>query len=558
MRTAFPRLTGRALAGLLWLALGVSLAGAGDAGDPGRPEVGERASLVIPQECAVVRRLAIRRSNVFDADESHTRRFYGRWANRLHAVTREPVIRRGLRFAPGDSVCRDDLEAAVRRLRAYRFLRGNIDVTVDPAPGDSVDVTLHTRDAWTTRPTFQFRKDGRVTTWSIGLSESNLLGLGKGAGVEVGRGEVHGFYGGWLRDPQFTRFEMLFQAGLYDGDDLWLRSLLVERPYERARTPWGLRLEDSAYRGIVVDHRGGVDGPEWHTDQWLVNAGGGVRLWSRGETALRAGPAVHLLRERYRPPVEDAETPALPGGQLADRDIRMIGAELDLARSRYSDRAGINAFYRSEDFDLGATFRLRGGYSAQTWGAARDGWWFGGRGTQGLSLGPRRFLLGTISGEGQWAGGRAEDVRIQTALNGYANLDRRQTLAAAVRYGHGTRMAPQAVYTLGAITGLRGFESYRYWGERSLLVNLEDRIAIADDLLGLLTAGLTVFSDWGWVWPAGSHQEARPRGVVGLGLRLLGSRTAGTLVTRIDIGFPVAGAPPGAGPVISIGTGQVF
>ncbi len=555
MPTAYPGQTSRIGAALLWFALSAPAAVAGDAD---LPDVGEQITIRTPRECGVVRHLTVRRSNVFGAEESHARLFYGRWANRLHAVTREAVVRRGLHFAPGDSVCRDDLEAAVRRLRGYRFLREDIDVAVEAAPGDSIDIEFHTRDAWTTRPTLEFRKDGKVTTWSMGLEESNVLGLGKGAGLELGRGEVKTFYGGWYRDPQFTRSDVLFYAELFEGDDLWLRGLLVERPYERPRTPWGLHVQAQTFRGIVVDHRGGVDGPEWHTDQWLVKASGGARLWGRGETALRAGPAVHLLRERYRPPDAGSDAPALPGEALAARDVRMVGVELDFARSRYSERTGINAFHRSEDFDLGTTLQLRAGYSPRRWGAARDGWMFTGEGTQGLSLGRHRFLLGAFRGEGQWVDGRAEDVRIQAAVNGYANLDRRQTLAVGVRHGRGTRMAPQAVYTLGAITGLRGHESYSYWGERILAVNLEDRIAVAENLFGLVTAGVTLFTDWGLAWRPGRHEEARPRGALGLGLRLLGSRTAGLLVTRIDVGFPLAGAPDDAGPVVSIGAGQAF
>lgn len=555
MRAAFPRRAGRVLAGLLWLGCGAVLAGADEAG---APNMGEQPALRLPSERAVVRGLTIRRSNVFGADEVHSGRFYGRLANRLHAVTRESVVRRGLRIAPGDSICRDDLEAALRRLRGYRFLRGRVDADIERAPGDSIDLTIHTRDAWSTRPTFQFRKDGSVLTWSIGLSESNLFGLGKGAGVEVGQGETRGFYGWWLRDPQFTRGELLVQLGMYEGENLWLRSLFVHRPFEQPRTPWGLRIEALAYRGVVVDHRGGVDGPEWDSDQWLVTGGGGARVWSRGALALRAGPAVHLVSERYRPPSERTVPPALRGEPLRDRDIRMAGVELDLARSRYSERTGINAFGQSEDFDLGSAVRLRGGYSPRAWGAAQDGWWTGGTGSQGLSLGPRRFLLASAQGEGWWGEPHAREVRLQAALNGYANLDRRQTLAAAVRGGHATGLAPQAAYTLGALTGLRGFESHRYWGERYVLVNLEERIVVVEDLFGLVTAGLTVFNDWGWIWREGAREEARPRAGVGVGLRLLGSRTAGMLVTRIDIGFPVVGAPEDGGTVISIGAGQVF
>jgi hypothetical protein len=563
MQRVFARQTDRTQAGvvpflLVLLLLLLPVRPAAGAGGPGEPEVGEEAYVEVPRECAVVRHLTIHRHNIFRSEEQHAGSFYGRWSNRLHTVTRESVILRGLRFAPGDMVCRADLEAAVRRLRALGVLHSNIDIAVESVAGDSIDVTVETRDIWTTRPTVQFRKDGRVVTWSLGLSEANVLGLGKGVGLEVGHGEIKPYYGGWYRDPQFTPLELLLYGAIFDGDDLWSRSLLVEKPFEQASTPWALRVWASGYRGVIVDHRGGLDGPEWHSDQWLVTASGGVRMWGRPHTAVRLGPAAYLLSEGYRPPPEDPGASGRYGGPLAARDVRMIGGELDFSCERFSQRASINAFHLREDFDLGTRVQLRAGYSARRWGAARDGYVVLGEGYQGLSLGRRQFMLGTFLGEGQWIDGRVEDLRLVAAAYFYRNLDRRQTLAAAIRHGSSVRTPPQAVYTLGAITGLRGFESYSVWGERMLLANLEDRVLLVQDLLGLVSVGVTLFTDCGLAWSAGRSEEARPRADVGMGLRLLGSRSSGGLVTRIDVAFPALGAEEGAGAVLSIGAGQVF
>ncbi len=563
MRKTISWRTGRSRAGalfappLLMLMLPALGATAG-AGGPDQPEIGEETYVDIPSECAIVRRVTIRRSNIFSADETHAGSFYGRWANHLHIVTRERVIERALRFAPGERVCRADLEAAIRRLRALGVLHSNIDLAVEPVSGDSIDVTVKTRDAWTTRPSVQFRKDGGVVTWSLGVSELNLLGLGKGLGFELGHGEIKPYYGGWYRDPQLTPLDLYLYAGLFEGDDLWWRTLLVEKPYERAATPWGLRLWASGFRGLVVDHRGGLDGPEWNSDQRLLAVAGSIKLWGGTHTAVRFGPAIHLVRERYRSPAGDPSAAGRYGGPLQDRDVRMLGAEIDFTRERFSQRASVNAFRRREDFDLGTRVEVRAGYSGRRWGAARDGCFVTGEGYQGLSLGTRQFMLGTFLGESQVIAGRAEDLRLQLGVSYYRNLDERQTLAAALRHGLGVRLAPQAVHTLGVITGLRGFESYSFWGDRMLLLNLEDRIMLVDDLLGLLSAGLTLFTDWGVAWPEGRPLEARPRANVGLGLRLLGSRTSGTLATRLDVGFPVLGGPEGADPVLSIGAGQVF
>ena len=155
-------------------------------------------------------------------------------------------------------------------------------------------------------------------------------------------------------------------------------------------------------------------------------------------------------------------------------------------------------------------------------------------------------------------GGCGEDFRITSALRYYDNLSVRHTIATRMAFDYGLALYPQSILTLGANSGLRGFEAHRFWGERRIVWNLEDRMTIVRDLLGLLTIGVTVFADGGLAWESGEPERARPRAGAGLGLRLLGSRTRGALVSRIDIGFPVLGGEQDDGAVLSIGAGQVF
>jgi len=444
-------------------------------------------------------------------------------------------------------------------MRAYCSLHNSIDVSLDLcAEGDSFDLAIGTQDVWTTRPTLEFRKDGRLLTWSVGLSESNLLGLGKGVGLTLGESELRSYLSCWYRDPQFIGRGILLTVAIQAGDEIEAQALGLIRPLDRAVTPWGIQLEAKNYSGLFLDRRGGLDGPEWESDRWLVSMATGPRLVGTKKTALWLKPAVYLTSERYEPPADSSAGQASDLPALQRREIRAVGVEFDLLHERYSQRSGINTFFRCEDFNLGTELRLRVGYSPRSFGASEDGFFFLLQGLQGLPMGSRQFLLGSVWGMGQFIDERFEDVRFRSALWYYNNLTRRQTLATRLRCDLGVRLAPQAVFSMGARSGLRGFETFRFWGERVIVLNIEDRVALMENLMGLLTIGVVCFVDGGLAWEAGHHGEARPRIGTGIGLRLLGSRGRGALVTRVDIGFPVIGADGDSGPVLSIGAGQMF
>ncbi|MCK4302697.1 MAG: hypothetical protein KAY24_00470, partial [Candidatus Eisenbacteria sp.] len=502
-----------------------------------RQQVGEAAYVDLPCGCAYLRTLTIRCGNIFPPEDPYAQLIFARWANALHVVTRESVIRRSLHFREGDLVCREDLEVTIRRLRTYAILHNNIELHVQ-VEGDSMDLTVATRDVWTTRPTFQFHKEGGLWTWSAGLQEFNLLGLGKGLGVAVGEDELQPYWGLWYQDPQFAQRDMYLFAGLQRGDDLESAQLKLGRRQDRAAVPWGLDLEATSYKGKFIDRRGGLDGPEWREDQWLVSISCGPRVAGAGRTALRLKPAIYFTSEQYDAPVDSTEASRF-GAPLKPREIRAIGLEVDFLRERYSQRSGINAMHCREDFNLGTELRLLLGRSARSFGAAEDGLYLELKALQGVSMGPRRFLLGTIWGVGQIIDGCGRDVRIESALRYYHNLTDRQTLAMRLRAGFGVHLAPQDIFVMGSKHGLRGYEAYRFWGERVLQLNMEDRVILLSDLMGLVTVGLAAFVDGGLAWRAGHHEEARPRLGAGIGLRFLGSRTRGTVATRIDLGFPV-------------------
>ena len=378
-----------------WAAGLILLIGSGAAAAD-EPQIGEAAYVDLPIECVYVRSLSIDRQNVFGAQDRYATAFYGRMANRLHVVTREGVIRRGLRFKPGDYVCRGEFAAAIRRLRGYQFIHGNIEIDFHVV-GDSADVIVHTQDTWTMRPALTFSKEGSLLTWSVSLEEQNLLGWGKGLGAKIAHEDPHDYWGIWYCDPQLAGSNVYLRISTFEGQDLRSRKIDIHRGFEQTSTPWGVDLQGRWHNALSIDRRGGLDGPEWEWQHRTLLMTAGPRIAGRDPWALRIKPAMSIISDDYAPRIGES---LYPGEALASREIRSFGLEADFVYERFSQRTGIDRFDRREDFNLGTHVRAQVGYSAKDLGADVDGLFIRMSGTQGLSLGPRRFVQAQLVGAG--------------------------------------------------------------------------------------------------------------------------------------------------------------
>ncbi|MEP6779047.1 MAG: hypothetical protein ABJC26_04100 [Gemmatimonadaceae bacterium] len=127
-------------------------------------------------------------------------RVVGAALDRLHTRTRVGTIRRELLFSPGGRLDSLDVAESLRRLRSLGFLDDAFIVARScnsATDGDSVDVTVVTRDAWSTSATAATHSSGG----SVGITERNLLGTGRTLRVGL-QADHNGFNRSIsLRDP---------------------------------------------------------------------------------------------------------------------------------------------------------------------------------------------------------------------------------------------------------------------------------------------------------------------------------------------------------------------
>src|SRR6476646_3368023 len=146
----------------------------------------------------------------------------GRSVSRLHVRTRDNVVRRELLFSAGDTVDTLAIAESLRHLRTLAFLaHAQIEARRCSSPaGETLALTVLTRDSWTTRPDLRGGSGSR-----IGLTERNLLGTGVST-----RAQYQRYTDGSLRGLMFSRR----QASLSDS---WRASLDISDQQHDPRTP---------------------------------------------------------------------------------------------------------------------------------------------------------------------------------------------------------------------------------------------------------------------------------------------------------------------------------
>ncbi len=113
----------------------------------------------------------------------------------------------------------DVLYESERNLRRLNFLHDNSRIETVPRDDGRVDVVVRTRDIWTTRPSVSLKREGGRTTGRGSFFESNLLGLGKSAGI-VYKKELDRTSGGVeYSDPRLLGTRWTLDASYFDRSD---------------------------------------------------------------------------------------------------------------------------------------------------------------------------------------------------------------------------------------------------------------------------------------------------------------------------------------------------
>ena len=487
------------------------------------------------------------RHDIFDLNDRATSASPYRWVDALHALTRERFIRSLLLFRVGDSLDPLRLAESELILRGTGFLNP-VTISAHPAPGGA-EVLVETRDQWTIGVDVTYDVSGNRARSGASISDDNLLGTGKGvlfdrssdaerSSTTLGYKDLTVWGGRWQVDLKYTMST--------DGSARFLR---VQYPFFALKTPraGGVEWRQDASQGHLWSEakrsvQGAADARDF--EAWY-----GLRLPGEGIRTDRLIVGVFGERALFG---EWHRIDGSPYPRPADRDL--IGPEVGWEHQTFRWKVvhGFRSWNRQEDLPLGPNWRVTAGLSSPAFGGDRQRI----RYRASFDVGrwrERTYMWGIANLSGRIESHDLSNAVTHLELGGAMTGSAGFRLRAVADLGH--ELDGDRQLTLGADTGLRGYDPSQFDGSSRLLTNLEWRHRLTGEFLHVAVLGLTAFADGGKTWGArvGPSSDGW-RGDVGAGMLLEITRAAVVRILRVEVAFPDRGGPP----VLQVTTQSLF
>lgn len=545
------------------------------------------------KETRYIRKITIKVGDVFE-DDSGTA--YG-LVNSIKASTCENVIRTELLFREGDTFDPYLLKQTARNLRLQRYLR---QIKITPTfDGDAVDVLVEARDSWTLIPYLSYSSGTGQKNRGIGLSEGNFGGQATRVETKYEQNATRNSFGAIVNDPQFLGTRKSLLIGGADRNDgttgrlalgLPFRSLMQKDSWSFDTSTadtigrlWDAGEEDYIFRqhlnnfAALYTFAGPSATPAEKDDpytgiykgQWILSQRYSVGYSYQDATFLQADA------QDYQDLDLDPATVSNDPAQLAT-DRRFSGPlfQYQTIHPEFIAMNYIDRFDRVEDYNLGDESLVNLHIAPRTLGSRTNAAIMTANRSAGWKLSNASFIRGEVGGASRYdyTDGRLENTLLRTELKGYSVLGDlfigerffgRHTFASNFFIDFGENLDKDRQLLLGADNALRGYEINTFAGDKRIVLNLEERSHIADDLFQLVSLGTAVFVDVGGASndSLGTLVQDQLYGDVGAGLRFCFPRASGGGIVRMDVALPVRDGPDGSNawePRVVFSGGQLF
>ena len=396
-----------------------------------------------------------------------------------------------------------------------------------------------TKDNWSFTPSFSFDRSGGENTYSIGLRDSNILGLGKQLAVEDEKDLDRRSQELLYEDNNVLGSRIRNRTRLVDSDDgsAWLFDLSLPFFSLDSRRSWGVRLENEEredeqyYRGddiTAVVH----DIEDYDIEYGFSNGleDDAARRWTVG---YRYREDAFGLSDELPPPEE------FP----VDKELSYPFIGFESIEDNFDTAFNLDQIYRTEDLHLGRSWRNRLGYAAEAFGSDQDRLVLDGFFSDTLMFNDNVLWQHSLEWEAQWNldSSEAEDLLIAYETRYYKRQTERRSFFASLEAVYSKNLNTNRQLVLGGETGARAFDNRFQVGDRSVVLTLEERFYSDIHLFNLVRVGGAVFVDVGSAWTPGEDNgvEDELLADIGFGIRLASSKAASGRVAHIDFAFPL-------------------
>jgi outer membrane protein assembly factor BamA len=488
----------------------------------------------------IIRAIDITRHDVFPEITGRPAFLY-HWANRLHVVTREGVIRRALLFKEGEVFDAELLAESERKLRQLAYL-GEATISVKQEDADSVDVSVVTQDQWSTLLSWILSRGGGRTVVGGALEEFNLLGFGKQIYNEI-KHEPEGItYTARYRDPQLLGSRWTTQETFVSGPFIHFFSAQVVRPFYALDTRWagGVfgEVSDETIRLFARGDEVSRLRLKSESAQLLVGRALGERF---NKTRLQLS---YRFQNRDFSDFEALTTTPLPEDEL----LHTLTSTLSFENVSFAEEKQLDNFQRTEDITLGNLTTISVGRSGLPVPKGVKRFEARFRRREAHRFFEKNYIVVIAGVQTLFEKDTIASLRLQY----YGKPLRWQTLALNFEFDYGIALETSRQFILGGDSGLRGYPAREFTGDKRMLLNVEDRVFTPINILTVALGGVFFF-DAGTVWDD-AVDLSQLNYSAGLGIRLGYTKSPNSRVGRIDFAWPLNRGGFG----VSVGVDQQF
>jgi hypothetical protein len=477
---------------------------------------------------------------IFDESAQDTY-FFHRWANWLHITTKINTLKNETAFFLQDCYkTTEDLEEVERHLRSKKYLR-DAEVTAD---AELKKITVKTWDNWSLLPTVSFSRKGGQNSYSWGIKERNLLGLGIYAKVASYKNTQRSGYLINSIIPLFQKNNTDLSLRFADNDDGEQKSVFLQKDFVSFQTDYAYSVGFNEELRNDTIFQNGADQSIYTHDISYKNASYSWLSENNDHYTLRYRLGVTQDKDTFTallPPVEP-----LPNEQLPlNRDFLYPWLGIDYVEKQFYKLTNIHLITQIEDFNLG--WQVKGLVGAGNGNKDNAAWLiWSGEVKKGITFTDHSLLLLKLLLQGDIYEER--DTRLLTRFDAeyfYPFTDRWGLYLNNVSTFSQNQYIDRPI-SIGGNSGLRGFPLQYQHGEHSVKFTSEIRYYPNINIFRLADLAGAVFFDSGKAFGSTLVENIENNWLysAGIGARLYSPHSSqGHQMIHIDLAFPISKNP---------------
>ncbi|MGQ9818953.1 MAG: hypothetical protein ACUVQ1_03395 [Candidatus Kapaibacteriales bacterium] len=474
-----------------------------------------------------INEIKIERLDVFDT-LSGDWFFAAKLANSLHFLTKKFVIIDEIPFNEGDFVDEHLLLELEKNLRSMNLF-SKVDLYLDSVDPLNYNITIVTKDRWSTNPSFLFGTGGESYRIGARIEELNFLGYGMTIVPELLyrsenntklQGKLKFFY------RRFFRLPISFKYDLFINRFRTLHTIELTKPFYNQTTSKSFGIQLVNHFGNDLYFLPGAN----YVKMNYYEKGGTIfysRSWSRKDRLFVTGLVDVRRQIRGKPEYR----------QAFDNSAKIFISFSSISENFHKTNR-LNTFL-TEDVVIGGWGSAVLGKTFKIDTNGINSFYLAGVGEKSyLSPNEKLYLFGRLVGASAFAQSNAFNTYEEFYGLGFLRLNPNLLIAGQIRQQNVWNWSGVRQLLLDNNHYLRGYTLNELTGSNRIITNLELRY-FPDIKFWIFYFSGVLFYDGGTVWNQGMEIiKSKWKNSAGFGLRIHNDKTAGRLgIIRFDFAF---------------------